>query len=243
MPYNLEHVRSALGELKFAKVTKLILDTANLLNGYVESDDERMYSHFCGYAELLDGGQSVWFKKASYRTLFIGGATHDPSLRTKKEYPQEGDLIVGKIERSAKGPVFSFWAHRAEPILNLRKAIIKGPRSLSSTSRSFGKLKSGYTRKRTEDDLWALARLYLCCDVHMFIAEYGKEEKRIRHPSSPSSNGIIIERNIVEFIFLSAMFAKDPTILSDFYTGMGGMMPANSEMFSIDALRAVLEKW
>lgn len=237
MPYDTEMVRRELNTLQFAKVTKIVVDNGNLINSG-SSDEERMYSHFCGFA--VSGGTTVWFKKASYRPLFIGGVTHRPPLNTFSEYPKKGELIVGKIRDTAKGPVFDFWCHHAEPIYEFASAIEKGPKALSSSTRSYGKLKTSFTRTKSEDDLYVMARLLLLKDVDSIVREYGPEEHRMRHPQR-QARGIQIERGLVEFVYLTSLFSRDPRILKDFYDRCGGALPANAEMYSIDSLRTLLE--
>ena len=102
-------------------------------------------------------------------------------------------------------------------------------------------MRTRHTRAGTEDDLWCLARLYLLKDVGMFVREFDSEEKRIRHPVR-AENGIRIERNIAEFVFFASFFARDPDILHDFLSGLGGLMPAAVERYNMDCLEALLSR-
>ena len=240
MPYNLKTVRNELNTLCFAKITNVLVDNSNLINSGCASDDDRMFSHFCGFA-VRDDGASIWFKKSSFQTLYLGGVKHRPPLSVFKEYPQKGQLIVGQTRKTEKGLVFDWWTHKAEPLWEFKAAIDKGPRALSSSTRSFGKLRTQYTRAQSEDDLWLTARLLLLKDTASLAKEYGPEEQRLRHPGR-SSKGIWIERNPVEFVYLTAYFARDVSILKDFYSAMGGALPAHAELYSVESLNTLLEK-
>ena len=240
MPYDVKVVRDELNTLCFAKVTRIIVDNTNLINGGCSTEDNRMYSHFCGFA-VKEDKTSIWFKKSSFATLFLGGVTHTPPLSVYKEYPQKGELIVGQTRMTEKGLVFDWWTHKAEPVWEFKVAIEKGPRALSSSTRSFGKLKTQFTRTQSEDDLWLTARILLLKDTATIAKEYGPEEQRLRHPGRPSK-GIFIERNPVEFVYLTAFFARDVNILKDFYSQMGGALPAHAELYSVESLHNLLEK-
>ena len=229
-----------MNSLVFVKVTKVILDNSNMINAAAASDGERIFSHFCGFA-VTEDGTSVWFKKSAFRPIYIAGVTHTPRLEVYADYPVTGSLLVGKTRDSEKGKVMKFWCHHAEPLREFRDALNAGPKSISSRMRSFSKLKTRCTRSGTEDDLWCLARLYLLKDVGMFVREYMPEEKRVRHPVR-ATNGICIERNILEFVFFASFFARDPDILVDFLSNLGGLMPAEAERYTPECLHALLRK-
>ena len=121
------------------------------------------------------------------------------------------------------------------------KCIFAGPKSLASTTRSYGKLKTAYTRKKTEDDLWAMARLLLLKDIAMMKKEYGPPDHKMRHPER-QTRGILIERNVVEFVFLTSLFARDKAILKDFYDSLQGLLPDNAELYSRDTLHKMIHE-
>lgn len=237
LSYDVEVARRELGTLTFGKVTRVVTDDVNLVNRS-KSGDERMFSHFYGYA-LLQDGTSAWFKKASFRPIFVGGAVHAPKLGILSEYPKVGDTIVGKTTLTEKGTAFRFWCHKAGPILEFKKALEAGPSSMVSSSKSFEKMKMPCSRNEGEDDLWALARLLLLKDVDLFVKEYMPEEKRSVHPHSQNL-GIRISRNVAEFVFFAAFFARNAQILRDFYDALGGRLPPEADKYNMDCLEHLL---
>jgi len=239
MPYDsIKVVRNELRKIVFATVTRLIVDNVHLIN-HNEQGDERIYSHFCGFA-VTDKGESIWFKKGTFRPLFIAGVSHSPPLDMYTHYPQNGNLLAGQVHETEKGKTFTFWSHHADPIREFCIAIEAGPRSIHSSGRSFSKLRTVHTRGRTEDDLWLLARLYLLKDLDPFRREYIPEEGLMKHPVR--QEGIRIERNVLEFVFFAAYFARDPSILKDFYASMQGFMPTASAKYSVPTLEALIER-
>ena len=197
--------------LTFAKVTRLVLDSTNLINRAENRDDE-IYSHFCGFAET-EKGETIWFKKSSFRPVFIAGVTHQPPLELCAHYPHRGCLLVGEVTDSPRGKMFSFWSHHAEPIRAFERAVQAGPDFMQSADRSYPRLRTTYTRGKTHDDLWLLARLYLMKDVQPFCLHLTAD-------GSSGTTALDIERNVEEFVFFAAFFARDVAILKDFLKGI-----------------------
>ena len=122
-----------LNHLTVARVTMVKVEDKHRLPQPTTDDRSRpLYSHFFGYAKLMDGSdRSVWFKKANQVSEFHVGPVSFQAQTTLQPPPEKGMFIVGNMRSSPKGPVFHRYAVEGAAQVHAMKGILKkGPRTM-----------------------------------------------------------------------------------------------------------------
>jgi len=210
--------RREMGSLVFARVTRVILKDKH-------KNDGGEYSHFCGYARTADNVDIWWKKGAHLPILFVAGVSHETRLDNVESYPKRGDLMVGAINDTPKGKVYEWWSFHAEPIHAFHDFLLTGAKSMRIKYQAYAALRMSTTRARTPDDMYLLSRLLLLRDTGVLAAENHKDDARkaLRPERRTKKRGHALERSPTRFCFLAALFARDPSILAEYYDACKAM--------------------
>ena len=218
-PFNTKHLLREFDSLVFARVTSTKVVPPK------EGEPVPKDPFFFGFAvrvDLVDEKKqnTIWFKKNTHVTsrggFFAVGVSHVPACDVP---PERGDIVVGKITETKKGPMFQWWTHKARPFLEFVRTVRRGPRVFRNPSKAYALLKLEHTREHTTDDLYVVARLLLLRDVNSLISSLYEYEQRPRHPQKKDESGHQRQRGFdcefrpVEVAYFVSQFCANKHIL------------------------------
>jgi hypothetical protein len=221
--YGLPQVGRELHTLTFARVTGLRQGSRDLLGAAPPPGvtEDGPLTHYYGFAKLLRGSGSVWFKKLTHVRsagrpgLFIGPVRLRRSAGCWRDLPRRGTLICGRTVDSARGPVFEWWCHDAEPLYALCRLVNAGHMRASASLYRELELPDP-----APDDMWALARLLVAGDLGTVADQLRPPRRRDMHPTRRGAHtrarGLALGYAPVEFVWHAAELARCPELLRRF---------------------------
>lgn len=216
-----------LRTLTFARVTSIRQRrgdvTVDLLKEHHDSGEP--LANFFGFATACVGNKSsIWFQMTTnvgYGTnkgMFLGPVNYCPSINNFSDLPLKDSIIVGSVVESAKGPLFEWWCHRAEPFLYFSRVVTSARmRSSAKTCHELTLRSSPCTRP---DDLWCLAYIVILGDFSYIASGMDGHECR-KHPCR-SNNGYSRARGIdilhepIEYVFHTSVLLNSSVIFKRF---------------------------
>lgn len=214
-PPGLPQLAVELGSLTFARVTALRCGKGDDAHDLLRGDDDFDYDHeqpfFYGFAVSVDTGTSVWFKKSTHVSqrsgMHVGPVTLNPSVRARTDLPRHRSIVVGRTTRSARGPMFEWWCHEAEPVMALARAVRTG----RVRPTQYHELRLPPSLHPTPDDLWCLARMVVCAHHAILV------DKRAYHPvrrdAHTRARGLEIRSSPAEFVWMVAFLVREPCLV------------------------------
>lgn len=209
MPFKRSQIIAEIKGLRFAKVCSVV------------EQGER--HHYYGFADVvnpytLDKSPVRLFlqRKTKHKgALYVGPIAMKPS----RNRPAANDIVVGQIEATEKGKRFVWWwsGEEARCFLHFYHAFLKSAkRRQTMNSIVF------YDQVKTKDggdDWWALYFLLIGK-----VSEFLKND--FRHPVRKKSvyehdTGFVLTSSVDDFVYLTAMFARDKEIFLQF-KALGG---------------------
>ena len=175
--------------------------------------DDVALDHFYGFGKL-NSGESVFFKRNSHLgtkglSFHLGPVKLAPRMACRKDVPHRNTVLVGKVSPTARGPVFDWWIHGAEPIQAFARAI----RTRRLKPSSYQSLALGPELSTTPDDLYCLARLVMG-DIGLVAGQLKRNKPY--HPSCKKgyvrSRGLELSSTPTAFVFFAAFLTRSEVL-------------------------------
>ncbi len=189
-------------------------------------------THFYGFSDELDvhsrekTGKRIFFQKTTQNVsgIHIGPAHVRPPRANEGGDLKPGDLLCGEIAESPKGTYFTTWIPHAAPVFHFVHYLARRIKRKKLSVPVYNAL--ALTNQPFPDDLWALFLLLSTGNVHDFVMEMlpphtSTAADRIRHPVRRKSQfqcarGFELSRDVEDFVFFAAMFARHSEIFDSF---------------------------